>query len=78
MRLRAGGDAYDWLFLAMVRHRQGDPADARRWLDRSLGWIASHSPGDRELTGFRDEAVRLIGPVSPALADPRDGVRPAG
>ena len=39
MRLRSGGDPYDWLFLAMARRRLGDAEAARRWLDRSLAWI---------------------------------------
>ena len=65
MRLRSGGDAYDWLFLAMVRRRLGDPADARRWYDRSLAWIETNAPHNRELLRFRAEAARLLEPERP-------------
>ena len=61
MRLRSGGDPYDWLFLAMARHRLGDAAEARRWLDRSLAWIETKAPRNPELIRFRDEALRLLG-----------------
>ena len=44
MRLRSGGDPYDWLFLAMARRRLGDHEAARRWLDRSLAWIEAKAP----------------------------------
>ncbi len=73
MRLRSGGDPYDWLFLAMAARRLGDVAAARRWLDRSLSGIEAHAPGNPELIRFRAEAVRLLGPDrSPAPGrDPR-------
>jgi tetratricopeptide (TPR) repeat protein len=74
MRLRSGGDAYDWLFLAMVRRRLGDPADARRWYDRSLIWIETNAAHNRELLRFRAEAARLMGPERPAVPKP-GGVR---
>ena len=61
MRLRSGGDPYDWLFLAMARHRPGDAAEARRWLDRSLGWIKARAPHNLVLTPLREEALRLLG-----------------
>lgn len=35
IRLR-GGDSFDWFFIAMVHHRRGKPAEARRWLDKSI------------------------------------------
>jgi serine/threonine protein kinase len=60
MQLRSGGDAYDWLFLAMSRWRLGDPVEARRWYDRSVKWIAAKAPRNQELLGFRAEATRLI------------------
>jgi eukaryotic-like serine/threonine-protein kinase len=65
MRLRPGGDAYDWLFLAMVRRRLGDTADARRWYDRAVTWIETNAPHDRELLRFRTEAARLLEPEGP-------------
>ena len=70
MRLRSGGDAYDWLFLAMVRRRLGDPVDARRWYDRSLAWIKANAPHDQELLRFRAEAARLLEPEGPPAPKP--------
>jgi tetratricopeptide (TPR) repeat protein len=78
MRLRSGGDPYDWLFLAMARHRLGDAAEARRWLSRSLGWIEVHTPGHRDLIRFRAEAVRLIAPKEPSAPSRDAGDRRAG
>ena len=65
MRLRSGGDPYDWLFLAMARRQLGEAAEARRWLDRSLAWIETHPAGNGELIRFRAEAARLFGPETP-------------
>jgi tetratricopeptide (TPR) repeat protein len=70
MRLRSGGDAYDWLFLSMVRQRLGDPRDARRWYDRSVAWIESNAPQDQELLRFRAEAARLLAPERQPAANP--------
>ena len=61
MRLRHGGDANDWLFLAMTFHRLDEPDKARDWFDRSLVWIKSHAADDRFLMEVRDEAAALLG-----------------
>jgi eukaryotic-like serine/threonine-protein kinase len=66
MRLQSGGDAHDWLFLAMTRWRLGDPVAARRWYDRSLAWIEANAPFDQELLRFRAEAARLLEPEQPS------------
>jgi serine/threonine protein kinase len=60
MRLRSGGDPYDWLFLAMARWRLGNPVEARRWFDRSGTWIDSQASRDQELLRFRIEAAHLL------------------
>jgi len=65
MQLRTGGDAYDWLFRAMIYWRLGNPAEARRWYDRSLVWIKANSPQNEELYRFRTEAARLQGLEGP-------------
>jgi uncharacterized protein HemY len=63
MRLRSGGDAYDWLFLAMVRHHQGRKANAQEWYDRAVAWMKVNSSDlPRELTQYRAEATRLLAP----------------
>jgi tetratricopeptide (TPR) repeat protein len=71
MRLRSGGDPYDWLFLAMAHHRLGDATEARRWLDRSIGWIQTRAPHDPVLIPLRKEALRLLGSGGLALRDER-------
>jgi tetratricopeptide (TPR) repeat protein len=62
MQLRSGGDAHDWLFLAMARRRLGDPVEARRWYDRSLAWIEAHAPRHEELIRIRAEAANFWEP----------------
>ena len=68
MRLRSGGDPYDWLFLAMAHHSLGDAAEARRWLDRSIGWIQTRAPHNLVLIPLREEALRLLGSGGPRAA----------
>jgi serine/threonine protein kinase/tetratricopeptide (TPR) repeat protein len=75
MRLRSGGDAYDWLFLAVVRQRLGDPSDARRWYDRSLNWIKTNAPHNQELLRFRAEAARLLELERPPAPNPGEDRR---
>ena len=60
MRLRSGGDAYDWIFLAMVYSRLGASTSARTWYDRSLAWIRANSQQNDELLYFRTEAEHLL------------------
>jgi eukaryotic-like serine/threonine-protein kinase len=38
MRLSKSENPEDWLFLAMTRQRQGESAEARRWLDKAARW----------------------------------------
>jgi tetratricopeptide (TPR) repeat protein/tRNA A-37 threonylcarbamoyl transferase component Bud32 len=61
MCLRNGGDAYDWLFIAMAKCRLGEREDARVQYERSLAWIADYAPDDPELKRFAAEAAELIG-----------------
>jgi tetratricopeptide (TPR) repeat protein len=58
-RLR-GGDAYDWLFLALARWRRGERDEPRRLYDRAVAWMASHSPVNEELRRFRAEAEETL------------------
>jgi tetratricopeptide (TPR) repeat protein len=70
-----GGSAADWLFLAMTHQRLGQPDEARKWLDKAVGWIEQAAkdkpkegppgqalPWDRkaELQLLRREAEALI------------------
>jgi tetratricopeptide (TPR) repeat protein len=60
MRLRGGGDSFDWFFLAMAHWRLGDRAAARTWFDRAVTGMDRHKPDDGELRRFRAEAEALL------------------
>jgi WD40 repeat protein/serine/threonine protein kinase len=36
---QTGGNAYNWLFLAMAHQRLGHGDEGRRWLERATGWL---------------------------------------
>ena len=52
MSLQAGGDSFDWFFLAMAHRRLGDCDKARMWFDRAVQWMDRHKPHDEELRRF--------------------------
>lgn len=60
MELGNGGDAYDWVFLAMALHRAGQPSEARGWYDKAVASLGQ-KPEDEELRRFREEAAALLG-----------------
>jgi serine/threonine protein kinase/Tfp pilus assembly protein PilF len=60
MRLRDGGDSYDWFFLAMANGHLGDQKKARHWFDRAVAWTDKHKPMDDELRRIRAEAGSLL------------------
>jgi tetratricopeptide (TPR) repeat protein len=67
MELRAGGDAFDWFFLAMTQQKLGDPAEARKRYDLALEWVekskealAKNPEQAEELRRFRDEAEEVL------------------
>jgi tetratricopeptide (TPR) repeat protein len=68
MQLRHGGDAFDWLFLAMAHRKSGNAGEARRWYDRAIAWLernkdrlAKDRPQADELRRFRSEAEEVLG-----------------
>jgi len=65
MSMQAGGDSFDWFFLAMAHRRLGDRDKARKWFDRAVQWMDRHKPHDDELCRFRAEAEAML-----VLADP--------
>jgi tetratricopeptide (TPR) repeat protein len=69
MELGAGGEALDWLFLAMARWRQGDRDEARRWYDKAVAWIDDHPSAEGKLRDTRREAAALIGPKATATTE---------
>ncbi len=60
MQLRAGGDPYDWLVMAMAKWRMGEPRQVLTWYARSTEWISANAPHDQELARFLAEAARLV------------------
>ena len=61
MDLRSGGDASDWLCLAMAHWQLGDEQQAAHWYDRAAEWMDNNPSDDAELRGFRAEADDLLG-----------------
>ena len=39
MVLQKGGDACDWLFLAMAHWQLGHEEDAHKWYNQALSWM---------------------------------------
>jgi tetratricopeptide (TPR) repeat protein len=67
MELQKGGDASDWLFLAMAHEKLGRRDEARKDYDRAVGWLeqnkvalAKNKTQAEELSRFRSEAEELL------------------
>ena len=60
IKLRQGGDSFDWFFLAMSRWQLGEKDEARKWYDRAVTWMDKNRPNDEELRRFREEAAKLL------------------
>jgi tetratricopeptide (TPR) repeat protein len=58
--LRAGGNSFDWFFLAMAHCRQGDLDQAHKWFERAAAWMTKCMPRDGELRRFRAEAQAML------------------
>src|SRR5207253_1145365 len=67
VELAKGGDAFDWLFLAMSHRKLGNHDDARKWYDQAVQWLEKNSQAlaknalqAEELRRFRIEAVEVL------------------
>jgi tetratricopeptide (TPR) repeat protein len=60
MKLGAGGDSFDWFFLAMAYWRQRDTGKAKTWFDRAVNWMDRRKPRDAELRRIRAEAEAML------------------
>jgi tetratricopeptide (TPR) repeat protein len=60
MKLRSGGDAYDWFFLAMANWKLGNREEARFWLAKGVQWLQKDETRDAELHRFQAEAQALL------------------
>ena len=68
MVLQKGGDACDWLFLAMAHWQLGQKEDAHKWYDQAVSWMDKNKNPNEELSRFRAEAralFKLQGPEAP-------------
>ena len=64
MKLRDGGDAYDWLILVMIDHQQGHKDRARAWYDKSMDWTKNNQIDD-DLHSLWSEAAETLGLPAP-------------
>jgi tetratricopeptide (TPR) repeat protein len=60
MALSKGGNAGDWLFLAMTCWQQRDKEETARWFDKAVEWMDENRSADTELQRFRAEAATLL------------------
>jgi serine/threonine-protein kinase len=60
MGLGAGGNSFDWFFLAMAHARLEDRDKARKWYDRAVEWMDKFEPQHEQLRRFRAEAKALL------------------
>jgi tetratricopeptide (TPR) repeat protein len=61
MKIRAGGNAYDWFFVATAHWHLGRRDEANRWYEKAVAWADANRGDDEELRRFREEAAGLIG-----------------
>lgn len=73
--LRDGGDASDWLFLAMSHWQLGNKNEARRWYNEAIRWMEEEKPHHGQLQRFRAEAAELLELTDEAT--PTDGLSPS-
>jgi tetratricopeptide (TPR) repeat protein len=72
MALQKGGDACDWLFLAMAHWQLGHREEAQKWYSKAGTWMDKHKSTIQELTRFRDEARAFFeSPTSGRAEKPR-------
>ena len=68
MGLRNGGDANDWLFLAMAHWQLGHKEEAQKWYHQAILWIDKNKSPNEELNRFRAEARALFERQDPEAA----------
>ena len=58
--LGAGGNSWDWFYLAMAHGRLGEKDRARQWYDRACAALAKNRPADKQLLRLRAEAADQV------------------
>jgi uncharacterized protein HemY len=69
MRLSSGGDAGDWLFLALAHWQLGHKDKAGAYYQKAARWMDQKRPERPELRRFRAEAAALLG-ITDGAQDP--------
>ena len=63
IKLRDGGDAYEWFVMAMVLARQDEIDRARELHAKAVRWMRRYRYSDFELHFLDEEATALLGPA---------------
>jgi serine/threonine protein kinase/WD40 repeat protein len=71
IELQKTDDSFHTFFLAMAQWQVGKVAEARKWYDRALVWMAENRPNDEELSRFREEAGVVLKLEAPSKAVPK-------
>jgi tetratricopeptide (TPR) repeat protein len=70
LELGKGGGASEWFFQSVARWQKGDKDEARKWLNKAVGWTKKNDPMNAELLAFWREAALLLGQPGPSAAAP--------
>ena len=60
VQLQNGPTAWDDFFLAMAHAKLENGAEARKYHERAVGWMAANAPKDPQLVRFRAESEALL------------------
>jgi len=77
VELSDGGDANDFLFLAMSHHHLGDGGAARGWYEKGVRWMDDNAPNDVVLGRFRAEARQTLATSAAPATQPDVAAAPA-
>jgi serine/threonine protein kinase/tetratricopeptide (TPR) repeat protein len=61
MKLHAGGNGYDWFFMAMVSWRLSEKLQARTWYDKAIAWFDQQPAKEEDILRHKAEAESLMG-----------------
>jgi serine/threonine protein kinase/WD40 repeat protein len=71
LKLRQGGEAFDYFPLAAAHQKLGHQKEARQWYDRGVAWMAEHAhPYAAELAVLRADAEVILGIEAPSKPAP--------
>jgi tetratricopeptide (TPR) repeat protein len=64
IKLREGGDAWDWFYLAMVYGQLGQKDEGRKWFQKGVAW-AAEPRNLRQVRPLYQEAADILGEPGP-------------